>query len=120
MSGTATTCLYSTVKNVSGVTMNFSFLPPHGRELEADEEFSVLGDITNAVVRNQRSTSKRYLDALLNSLNGATNGGDPTLQLIKTPNPILWNEDAEESKMVDIHNDPSALGLADPCTDSSL
>lgn len=118
MAGTSTSCLYSTVKNVSGATMTFSFLPPHGVELEADEEYNVVGDIAAAISRNRGATGGRYIDSLLAALSGSTNDGDPTLALIKTPNPILYDETAEESKMLVL--DDEELGTAVACTDSSI
>lgn len=120
MSGTATDCLYSTVKNVSGGTLDFSFLPPHGKRLDDNEEYTVFGNIQEAVIRNQRVTSKRYQDALEAALNGSTNDGDPTLALLKTPSPILYNEDEEESRMLQISGGSSELGTTVPCTDSSV
>ena len=38
-------CLYSTVKNISGGSLKFGFLPPHGRELAAAGELTIFGNI---------------------------------------------------------------------------
>ena len=37
--------LRTLIKNTSGATKTFSFIPPHGKRLADDEETSVLGDI---------------------------------------------------------------------------
>lgn len=109
---TMSSCLYSTVKNVSGGTKKFTFLPPHGRELAANEEFTVLGDIVEAVTRGERVTSQRAHNALISATTGAT----PTLEIIKTPNPILFDPVNLYSKMLVI--EAGVLGYNDPCWDS--
>lgn len=105
-----TTCLYSTVKNVSGGTLKFGFLPPHGRELEDDEEFTVMGDIVEAVIRGERVTSQRNLDALKRAI------AEEKLYIVETPRPILYDDVTQVSKMLDIQN--GSLGVDDPCWDS--
>ncbi len=105
-------CLYSTVKNVSGGTKKFTFLPPHGRELAAGEEFTVIGDIVEAVIRGERVTSQRNL----NALEEAVRGDNPTLDIIKTPNPIIYDPINNYSKMLVVEG--GVLGYNDPCWDS--
>ncbi len=105
-----TTCLFSSVKNISGGTLKFGFLPPHGRELEDDEEFTFIGDVVEAVIRGERVTSQRNLDALKRAL------ANEQLVIVKTPNPILYDDVTELSKMLDIQN--GTLGVDDPCWDS--
>ena len=51
-----TSCLFSTVKNGTGGRRKFGFLPPHGRELDTDEEFTVWGDIREAIIGLDRVT----------------------------------------------------------------
>ena len=41
-----TSCLYSTVKNISGGTKKFGFLPPHGKELDNNIEFTTMGTVS--------------------------------------------------------------------------
>jgi len=102
-----TTCLFSTIRNVSGKKMRFGMLPPHGRELEVDEEFTVFGNIQEAVVRSQRVTSRRHQQALEDALR------DGNLFLVETPSPILFDESDHESKQLNL--DGGSLGVVDPC-----
>lgn len=37
-------CLYTRVRNISGTSRYFDYLPPHGRRLAADEEMSIPAD----------------------------------------------------------------------------
>jgi hypothetical protein len=48
-----TSCLYSTIKNTSGGIKNFGFLPPHGRTLANNEEFTIFGDVRQALGGNR-------------------------------------------------------------------
>lgn len=61
--GLDTACLYSTVKNASGREMVFGFLPPHGRRLAINEEFTVFGDIKQAIIRYERTEARRSIIA---------------------------------------------------------
>lgn len=113
MAGLDTRCLYSTVKNTSGGRKKFGFLPPHGRELAANEEFTVFGDVKEAVIRFERSEARRSIIALEQALQR----GD--LEIISTPNPIL-EDDANPgaaSKMLRLHN--GTLGTTSPCWNTS-
>ncbi len=106
--GLDTACLYSTVKNTSGGTKKFGFLPPHGRELAAGEEFTVFGDIKQAVIRHERTEGRRNMIAL----EGALRRGD--LEIISTPGIILEDDSNPGStKMLRLRN--GALGITDPC-----
>ena len=58
------TCMYSTVKNISGVSKNFPFLPPHGRTLAADEEVTVFGSILEAITRSNDRFGRTEQDSL--------------------------------------------------------
>lgn len=103
-------CLYSTVKNTSGGRKKFGFLPPHGRELAANEEFTVFGNITDAVIRMERVTSRRNIQAL----EAALDRGD--LEIVTTPAPILEADGV--SKMLKLTDDLN-LTVTDPCWSSS-
>lgn len=100
-------CLYSTVRNISGRTANFQFLPPHGRKLGAEEEYSVMGDLVSSVIRMERVTSQRDMASLQSALN------DGLLDIVKTPNPILEDEVLNDSKMLVLKN--GNLAVTDPC-----
>ena len=105
-----TDCLYSTVKNVSGVTKIFGFLPPHGRELANNEEFTVFGDIRNALGGNQggeRSVQKRAHDAF----DAAVANGD--LVIINSPSVLLQDTVTDLTKMLVRAN--GTLSSVDPC-----
>lgn len=104
-------CLVSTVRNTSGGTKKFGFLPPHGKELEADEELNVFGDIKEAINRGDRFGS-RHVAAFL----AALDRGD--LTIVSTPAPIVFDETNEVSKVLGIDN--GALDLSDPCWETSL
>jgi len=102
-----TTCLYSSVKNTSGVRKRFGFLPPHGRELAADEEFTVYGDVREAVIKDERVGCRRHIVAF----EAAMARGD--IQILNTPSPILLDATTNESKMLQL--DGGTLGTTDPC-----
>ena len=53
---------YTVIKNVSGVTMSFSFLPPHGLTLEDDEQVSIPGDYPNALALLKRKRKFKALE----------------------------------------------------------
>jgi len=107
-----TTCLYSTVKNTSGVRKTFGFLPPHGRTLKPDEEFTIYGDAREAVLRFERVTDRRHIMAF----EAAIARGD--IKIIQTPSPILKDETTEETKMLVLDN--GSLAVADPCWEESV
>lgn len=105
-----TSCLYSTVKNISGGTKKFGFLPPHGRELENNEEFTVFGDVRQQLGGNrgsERSVARRDNAAF----EQAVNDGD--LQILSTPTPILQDVTTEEPQMLELDN--GTLSTVDPC-----
>lgn len=49
-----TTTVTTLVKNTSGITKIFGFLPPHGRTLTADETAEFIGDIYSSIAANTR------------------------------------------------------------------
>jgi hypothetical protein len=100
------TCLLSTLVNTSGQTMKFGELPPHGQELEADEEISVFGQITEAVNRGDRF-GNRHMLALLSDLENGY------LSIKSTPAPILYDESLDETQMLLL--DDGTLAVAAPC-----
>lgn len=106
--GLDTRCLYSTVKNTSGERKRFGFLPPHGRLLEAGEEFTVFGDIKEAIIKFERSEARRSIIAFERAL------FRNDIEILNTPNPIL-EDDANpgSTKMLRLHN--GTLGVVDVC-----
>ncbi len=100
-------CLYSTVKNTSGGRKKFGFLPPHGRELAANEEFSVYGDVRESLIRFERTEARRNIIAF----EAAIRRGD--IDVIDTPNPIFKDHTTDASKMLRLNN--GTLGVVDAC-----
>ena len=110
-----TSCLYSTVKNTSGVPKFFGFLPPHGRTLAANQEFTVFGDIRHQVGTNQggeRSVQRRSLVAFENALNAGH------LEIVNTPSPVLQDTVTNDPQMLQIND--GTLAAQDPCWHNSV
>lgn len=107
-----TSCLYSTLKNVSGRRLIAGYLPPHGRTLEINATFSVLGDLTSAIARGDRLEGMRRLQAF----QAAIGRGD--IQVLSTPSPILVDQTTHNSKMLQLNN--GALAEVNPCWANSV
>lgn len=104
-------CLFSTLKNVSGGALKFGFIPPHGKELAANEEINVFGNILEAVNRGDRF-GNRFANALLDALDANL------IEIIQTPTPILFDSTLDNSKIITLDN--GVLVLIDPCWETSL
>jgi hypothetical protein len=89
----STSFLYTTLKNVSGTTKRFTFLPPHGRILTADQEITLLGQPAEAITRG-KGRGQRHLEAFERSL---LNGD---LTIINTPNPVLYDPTLDETAIL--------------------
>jgi len=76
-------CFFTTVKNTSGATKHFGFLPPHGRTLEDDEELHIFGELQSACLRVV--DSQRVQDAL----NNAVDSGD--LEIKSSPCLVVYD-----------------------------
>lgn len=108
-------CLYSTVKNVSGVAKTFGFLPPHGRTLARDEEFTVFGDVRQSLGGNQggeRSVQRRAHAAF----EAAVENGD--LEILNTPSPVMQDTVTGQPKMLQLTS--GSLSAVDPCWQDSI
>lgn len=103
----ATTCLQSTVKNTSGSTQIFSFLPGHGVTLTSGEEKTYTGDIVDLVSRK----TKRDLDSFLANLESGA------ISIVSTPAPVLYDETDDISQRLVLDN--STLFATDVCWDDS-
>lgn len=110
--GFQTECLYSTVRNVCGATRSFGFLPPHGKKLAHDEEYSVFGHISEAVIRGERTEGRRNIIAFQNALQRQD------LELLETPNVVLRDLNNPDSNKI-LTMAGGTLGLADPCWEAS-
>ncbi len=80
--------MHTTIKNTSGETRTFSFIPPHGRELDDNEEVDVLGEIIPQI------TTKRARQAY----EDAIQTGEITL--VTTPAVIIKDDSSGDSKQV--------------------
>lgn len=109
-----TTCLMTTVRNIAGGTRTFSFLPPHGRTLAANEEFSVYGDIFAATARASRIASKRHHDALVDAIAS----DNKTLEVLRTPAPIFWDRNLGTTHVLSLES--GAVVVRDTCMESDL
>ena len=110
-----TSCLYSTVKNTSGVSRVFGFLPPHGRTLAIDEEFTVFGDVRQNLGGNQggeRSVQRRANTAF----EAAVESG--ALEILNTPSPIFQDTVTQLPKMLQVAN--GTISAVDPCWHNSV
>ena len=109
-----TSCLYSTIRNVSGVKKVFGFLPPHGCELAPGEEFTVFGDIRHNIGGNrgpERSVHRRDNSAFESSIQN----GD--LEIVQTPSPIIQDSSTDLPQMLQLTG--GTLSAVDPCWLSS-
>jgi len=100
------TLLYTTIKNTSGSRKKFGFLPPHGRELAAGEEYTIFGSIHDAVCGADRATARRNMLALERALTQ----GD--LTIVHTPSIVLESQVASEEPKVAVLNSTNQLQLA--------
>ncbi len=107
-----TSCLYSTIKNTSGGRMKFGFLPPHGRELANNEEFTIFGDVREAIISGDRLASRRSILAF----EAAIERGD--LQIMQTPSIILRDTVTHNPKMFKLTS--GTLTQVDPCWFNSV
>ena len=107
-----TSCLFSIVKNTNGSTKVYSFLPPHGRTLDANEEYTIFGHVQEAMIRNgDRATSQRWFQALENAIAR----GD--LQIVKTPAVILESPNGSLYTLSVANG--GALSTVSPCFEGS-
>lgn len=108
-----TTCLFSTVKNISGITMNFPFLPPHGKKLTNNETVTVFGSVLEAISRSNDRFGGRDQNGLLSALER------DWLEIQSTPAPILLDEIvANQVKTIGLNN--GSLVVNDPCWEGSI
>jgi hypothetical protein len=106
----ATTCLNTTVVNISGEARYFDFLPPYGLTLAADEEFSAPGDIIEWLRRRPRPAS---IEALQLSLNNCLE--NELIAIKSSPSLFVWDPTPGETKEVAIAGEDGTLTLEDPC-----
>ena len=90
----STDCLKSTVKNTSGGTKTFSFLPNGGATLSNGQEKTYVGDIVSLIARK----SKRDLDAFVLALDSGA------ISIVSGPSCILYDEFDDVSQKIGVAN----------------
>lgn len=100
-------CLYTIVRNKSTEAETFSFLPPHGKELQPGEEYYVFGDLSAAVAGFDRDAARRSLMALQRALD------DGVLEIVQTPAVIL--RDTNDGTIKQLKLTGGVLGVTNPC-----
>lgn len=101
-----TTCLYTTVQNLTGKAHSFGFLGAHGRRLAANEQYSEFGNLLQKVA-SRFPWSRRRFEALERSLLAQR------LAIISTPIGVVQDATTHSSKMLTLTN--GTLGVADTC-----
>lgn len=104
-----TTCLYTTVQNVSGKERTFGYLGVRGMRLAAGEVVTVRGDLVSKL---GNMTSARRFQALERSLD--ENG---SLEIVSTPAVHIYDAVLDQTKVLALQN--NQLGIVDPCWFSS-
>lgn len=94
------------VKNTSGGTKKFSFLPPHGAELADEEEMDIDGDLVTLLASHKRKTA---------GLHAALLAGD--LDILFTPAPVFFDVTADAIKTLEVDN--SVVADVDATWDSA-
>ncbi len=105
-------CLYTTVRNISGVRKFFGYLPPNGRWLDADEEFTFFGSFDNMIYAGRNQNVCQHIR---NSFEVALD--NRYLEIVATPAPIL--EDHTGNPRIIRLNASNALTTTPPCWESS-
>ena len=102
-----TLCLKTTIKNKSGGTRTFGWIPPHGKTLTADQSVTIFGDIWDQLSMGGRGNARRLVTALEADINANR------IEIIKSPSLFLYDDTDANVKIVDLDN--GTLGIADPC-----
>ena len=107
-------CLQTTVRNSSGGTKHYAFLGRHGVTLDANEEYTVLGSMENAIAANadDGGAKSRRLAAYLTALQ------EDALEVVKTPLPHMIDETTGET--VTITSDNAVLSAVASCLTDSV
>lgn len=109
------TCIFSTVRNISGVKKNFPFLPPHGRELAVDEEITIFGNVLESLSRSNDRFGTRDQDAFQETLKR------DWLEIRNTPAPIFTDEvTTGDDAVKTLGINTGSVVVNDPCWESSI
>jgi hypothetical protein len=82
----------TTVVNTSGGRLYFDFLPPYGRTLNANEEYTFVGSLVESMRRKGTNLPR---DQLVKSMSHALESG--LLSVKATPTPVFYDDTAGES-----------------------
>jgi len=88
-------CINTKVRNMSGHSAVFGFLPPHGKKLEAGEEYTFFGSVENLLSRITSGRKRAGFTAAVQS-------GD--LVVVSGPTPILYDATLDVSKTIQLAN----------------
>ena len=105
-------CLVTRIQNTSGGPLTCSFLPGHGRTLDADEIVSVVGDVIEAIRHSKRTGADRVINSYLEALDSGL------LTVLSTPAPVLQDDTTEAVKVLRLNS--GSLGTEDVCWETSL
>ena len=106
-----TACLYTTVKNVSGVERVFGFLGARGMRLAAAEVVTIPGNLISALGKGGVGAQRKF-KGLERSLD--QNG---SLEIVSTPAVHLYDAIHDRTRLLALQN--KVLGVVDPCWYSS-
>ncbi len=111
MQNANTECLYTTVKNVSGVEKAFGFLGARGMRLAAGEMATIPGDLVSALGGGGKWSQRKFkaLERALDTLS--------FLSIISTPAVHLYDPIEDRTRVVAFVG--GQLGVVDPCWLSS-
>jgi hypothetical protein len=90
--------LRTTVKNISGTALRFSFLPPHGVLLEPGETYSWTGNLTDigGAAGQEPASRSRAHRALQSSLDSGL------LEVISTLTPVFFDATADKPQVLTV------------------
>jgi hypothetical protein len=109
-----TACIYTTVKNITGVTRSFGFLGMHGKTLTVNQEYTEFGDLLGSKFTTDTRTNYRKQKALQVALTGDSSRGiAPMLHVKSSPVSVIFDNVSSLPEVVTITG--GALGVADPC-----
>jgi hypothetical protein len=106
-----TSCLFTTVKNVSGATRVFGFLGARGMRLTANEVVTVPGNLISALGNGGRGSQRKF-KGLQRSLDK-----NSSLEILETPAVHLYDSVHERTRVLALQG--QVLGVVDPCWESS-
>lgn len=107
-----TTCMFSTVRNISGITMNFPFLPPHGKSLTNNQEYTIFGNVLESLSRSNDRFGLRDQNGFLDALR------KDWLEIRNTPAPIMFDETLDSVHFIGLDN--GSLTINTPCWEVSI